>query len=112
MFFTIKNKPYLSDKQLKTDTLLNAYFLIENYSLHASELLLDNYIKQQYDTTLKDMCINLLLSLTFHRDDRGNLVLLFKDPKHDRVAQLITYGNGVIPGSRILQIALNSKGDA
>lgn len=112
MFFTIKNKPYLSDTQLRTDTLLNAYFLIKNYSLHASELLLDNYIKQQYDTTLKDMCVKLLLSLTFHKDDKGNLLLLFKDFKYDKIARLITYGNGVIPGSQILQIALNSKGGA
>lgn len=112
MFFTIKNKTYLSENQLRNDTLLNAYFLIENYALHASELILDNYIKQQYDTTLKDMCIKLLLSLTFHKDSEGNLVLLFKDLKHDKIAQLITYGNGAIPGSRILQIALNSKGGA
>lgn len=33
---------------------------------------------------------------------------MFKDPKYDTIASLITYGNGAIPGSRILQIALNS----
>lgn len=112
MIFNINNKHFLSEDQLRTDTLLNAYFLIENYALHASELILDNYIKQQYGTTLKDMCIKLLLSLTFYKDDKGNLLLLFKDFKYDKIAQLITYGNGAIPGSQILQIALNSKGGA
>jgi hypothetical protein len=44
--------------------------------------------------------------MSFYTDDEGDLILLFKDPKYDQIAQLITYGNGAIPGSRILQIAL------
>ena len=31
---------------------------------------------------------------------------MFKDPKDDKLAQLVTYGNGAIPGSSILQVAL------
>lgn len=108
MFFTIHNNQYLSEGQLRSNTLLDAYFIIKNYSLHASELILDTYIKQQYNTSLKDICIKLLLSLTFYKDSEGNLMLLFKDPKYDKIAQLITYGNGAIPGSKILQIALNT----
>ena len=96
----------MSSEQLRTNTLLDAYFLIQNYSLHASDLALDSFLQQQYKTTLKNMCIKLLLSLTFYEDVEGNLVLLFKDPKYDKLASLITYGNGAIPGSRILQIAL------
>jgi hypothetical protein len=108
MFFKINNKRYLSTEQLRTNTLLDAYFLIQNYSLHASDLMLDSYIQQQYKITLKNLCIKLLLSLTFYKDNEGNLVLLFKDPKYDKLASLITYGNGAIPGSNILQIALNN----
>lgn len=106
MLFTVKNNRYLSAEQLRTNTLLDAYYIIKNYSMHASDLILDQYIQQQYDTSLKNMCIKILLSLTFHKDDESNLVLLFKDPKYDKIARLITYGNGAIPGSRILQIAL------
>ena len=108
MFFKIHNRHYLSTEQLRTDTLLNAYFLIKNYPLHASDLALDQFLQQQYKTDLKDMCIKLLLSLTFYKDHEGDLILLFKDNKYDKLASLITYGNGAIPGSRILQIALNS----
>jgi hypothetical protein len=108
MFFKINNKRYLSTEQLRTDTLLNAYFLIQNYSLHASDIALDQFIQQQYKTTLKNMCIKLLLSLTFYEDDESNLILLFKDTKYDKLASLITYGNGAIPGSRILQTALKT----
>jgi hypothetical protein len=70
---------------------------------------MDQYIQQQYNTSLQNMCVKLLLSLTFHKDADGNLVLLFKDPKYDQIARLITYGNGAIPGSKILQIALSNK---
>ena len=107
MFFSVNNKHYLSIEQLRSSTLLDAYFIIKNYPLHASDLVLDNYIQQQYNVSLKNLCIKLLLSLTFYTNDDGNLVLLFKDPKYDKIARLITYGNGAIPGSRILQIALN-----
>ena len=98
----------MSAEQLRTTALLNAYFLIKNYPLHASELMLDNFITQQYKVSLKDMCIKLLLSLTFYEDSDNNLILLFKDQKYDKIASLITYGNGAIPGSKILQIALKT----
>ena len=108
MLFRVKNKHYLSAEQLRTNTLLDAYFLIQNYSLHASEIILDQYIQQQYKTTLKNMCIKLLLSLSFYEDGDGNLLLMFRDPKYDKIASLITYGNGAILGSRILQTALKT----
>lgn len=108
MFFIIPNKKYLSSEQLKTDTLLNAYFIIVNYPLNGTELILDSYIQSQYKTSLKNLCIKLLLSLTFYKNDSNELVLLFKNPVYDTIARLITYGNGAIKGSQILQIALKS----
>jgi hypothetical protein len=107
MLFTINNN-YRSIEQLRTSTLLDAYYIIKNYPMGASDLVLDQYIQQQYNTSLKNICINLLLNLTFHKDAEGNLVLLFKDLKHDKIAQLVTYGNGAIPGSKILKIALSN----
>lgn len=108
MFFSVSNKKYLSPEQLRTNTLLNAYFIIQNYPLHASDLLMDQFIQQQYKISLKNLCIKLILSLTFYKDKTGNLILMFKNPKYDTIASLITYGNGVIPGSKILQIALSN----
>ena len=108
MFFTIPNKKYLSPDQLRANTMLDAYFVVQNYPMHASDLILDNYIQQQYKTSLKNLCIKLLLKLTFYKDDTGNLILLFKDPKDDLLARLVTYGNGALPGSNILKSALNN----
>ena len=108
MFFTIANNQYTTVERLRTETLLRAYHTIKIYPLKATEKTLDLYINQQYKVSLKNMCIKLLLNLTFYNDSKGNLVLIFKNPKYDAIARLITYGNGVIPGSRILKIALHS----
>jgi hypothetical protein len=108
MLFIINNKRRQSVEQLRANTLLNAYFIIQNYPLHASDLAIDNFLQQQYKTSLKNMCIKLLLNLTFYENDEGNLVLLFKNQKYDKLASLVTYGNGAIPGSRILQLALKN----
>jgi hypothetical protein len=107
MFFTIANKKYLSPEHLRTNALMNAYFIIKNYPMRASDLALEQYIEQQYQMSLKNLCIKLLLSLTYYKDDAGNLILLFNDPKNDAIARLITYGNGAVPGSKILQTALS-----
>ena len=107
MLFTISNNNYLSAEQQRVNTLLDAYYIIKNYPMHAGDLVLDQYIQQQYNLSLKNMCIKLLLNLTFYKDNNGNLVLLFKDNRLDKLARLITYGNGTIQGSKILQIALS-----
>lgn len=98
----------MSTERLRTDTILNAYFIIQKYTLKATDKLMDNYIQQQYKISLKNLCVKLLLDLTFYEDDSRNLVLLFKNPASDTLAQLITYGNGAVPGSKILQVALSS----
>lgn len=108
MIFNISNKRYLSTEQLRTNALLKAYYLVQKYPLHASEQMLEQYLQQQYKTSLKNTCIKLLLNISYYEDDAGNLVLLFKDPEHDKLARLITYGNGAIPGSKILQLALSN----
>ena len=108
MFFIIKNDTKQRIEYLRANTLLNAYYLIEKFPMHASDVLLDSYIQQQHKMSLKDLCVSLLLNLTYYADSESNLILLFKNPKHDKMAQLITYGNGAIPGSKILQFALNN----
>ena len=38
----------MSTEQLRTNTLLNAYFLIQKYPLKASDIIMDQYLQQQY----------------------------------------------------------------
>ncbi len=108
MFFLVENKKYLAKSQLQTEALLNAYFIIDQFPLHASDKILDKYLQSRYKINLKNLCVKLLLSLTSYINNDGNLVLMFKNPQDDLLARLITYGNGAIPGSKILQIALKN----
>ena len=107
MIFRVENRRYLSTDQLRTKALLNAYSVIQQYRFSPAEQLLNSYVTNQYKASLKDLCIGLLLNLTYYKSDDGSLILLFKDMKHDMLARLITYGNGMIAGSDILKVALN-----
>lgn len=109
MFFIVQNNKYLSPRQLRTNTLMSAYYVIDKYPLKASDKILNDYLQMTYKASLKNICIKLLLNISFLKDNEGNFVLLFKDPALDKLAQLITYGNGAIPGSKILQIALKNR---
>lgn len=106
MLFKLKAKPYLSAEQQKTTLLLNAYSVIAQYPIRASEMLLDNYLLQFYDISLKNLCIQILLNLTFYKDSEGNIIFMLKNQRLDMLARLITYGNGAIHGCDILKIAL------
>jgi len=106
MFFTVNNNQHVPQDYLYRNTMLDAYYIVRSYPFHATEILMERYIQQQYKISLKDMCVKLLLNLTHYNDDSGNIILMFKDPKLDKIARLITYGNGAIPGSKILQSAL------
>lgn len=108
MFFIVKNNKYLSPRQLKASTLLRAYYVVSNFPLKASDKILDEHLQTKYDTSLKNLCVKLLLNIKFFKNDEGDFVLLFQDPALDKLAQLVTYGTGAIPGSRILQIALKT----
>lgn len=106
MMFTVRNPYKLQPEQLRVKTLLSARSFIRMYPMRATELALDEHLQQQYDTTLKNACLVLLLNASYTVNDLGELVILFKNPQHDKVAQLITYGNGQILGSQILRHAL------
>ena len=108
MFFTVTKKPHMTYDILRTKALMRAFYIIKKYPLNTHEQKLDEYLQQYHKSTLKDMCINLLLNISHYEDNEGNIILIFKDFKHDQMARLITYGTGAVAGSNILKIALNS----
>lgn len=105
MLFTIPNKNRIDPVVLKTRAMLQAYSVIKHYPMNGAERLLDAYINNQYNKSLKNMCIDLLLHMTFHVNKAGEVILLFNDKRYDTIAQIITFGTGNIPGSKILQTA-------
>lgn len=108
MFFTIKtdNKKPVSIVKLKT--LVRARTLISLYPMRGTEIILNNYLVENYKVTLKNLCLLLLANLYFSEGEENEIIMFFKDDKYAKLAQLITYGIGNVSGSQILKIALSA----
>ena len=105
MTFYIEN---IYDRPLelfKLETMRNARRRIALYRKGPQEILLDNYLIDNYKISLKLLCLKILKSAKIMKDYAGRLVVVIKDNKIENFAKLITYGNGAIPGSRILRFA-------
>jgi hypothetical protein len=108
MFYTIKtdNKKPVSIVKLKT--LVRARSLISLYPMRGTEVILNNYLIENYKLTLKNACFLLLANLQVCTGEEDEIVMFFKDDKYDKLAQIITYGIDNISGSQILKIALSA----
>lgn len=84
--------------------LLARRFIL-NYRLKVSDIKLDIYLRDHFGLGLKEICLKLLDRADINIDN-NNLVFIFKDRKDTNLADLITYGNGIILGSPILINAL------
>ena len=108
MFFIIKTADKKPISILKLKALVRARSLISLYPMRGTELILNNYLIENYKLTLKNACLLLLTNLHISEGEENELVLFFKDEKYDKLAQIITYGIDNISGSPILKIVLST----
>lgn len=108
MFFTLQvdNKKPVSIIKLKT--LVRARSLISLYPMRGTEIILNNYLVENYKTTLKNLCFILLANLYFSTGEENEIIMSFKDDKYAKLAQIVTYGIDNISGSQILKTALSA----
>lgn len=108
MFYIIKtdNKKPVSIVKLKT--LVRARSLISLYPMRGTEVILNNYLIENYKLTLKNACLLLLANLQVCTGEEDEIVMFFRDAKYDKLAQIITYGIDNISGSQILKTALSA----
>ena len=79
-----------------------AYLYIAAYHIKPGEVVLSNYLKQTYNLNLKEAALLVFSHSHVNYVNKNEMVITFFDPKIDRLASLITYGNGIILGSKIL----------
>jgi hypothetical protein len=105
MFFIINTPMNLPIGLSKAITIKKAFNRLHLYRLNTPEIMLDAYFMKNRGKTLKTICKELLLNsqVAYTKD---HLILRFGSTDDDRTAKLITYGNGKLHGSRILQYAL------
>ena len=108
MFFTIKNDSKKPVSLVKLNVLIRARSLISLYPMRGTEVILNNYLVENYKLTLKNACFLLLANLQISIGEENEIIVFFKDDKHTKLAQIITYGIDNISGSQILKAALST----
>ena len=110
MTFRIKN-PY-EPKNLtafKKSLLLTLRNRIYSYKMTTNEILLNRYCWNTYKRSLREMCLLIVFGSKFYEDFDNEVIVKITNKHLDELARLITYGNGKIQGSGILQYAFKSK---
>lgn len=108
MFYIIKTDGKKPASIVKLKTLVRARSLISLYPMHGTEIILNNYLVENYELTLKNACFLLLANLKVSTGEENEIIMFFKDDKYNKLAQIITYGINNIPGSQILKTALSA----
>ena len=110
MFRTVKNPlKHQSDKLFKYRMRQSARRYIALCPFAAREKKLNEYFIENYEVPLRPVCLALVNEAKFFINYNHELVIKFTNPSLDRLARLITYGNGVIQGSNILNNAFKDK---
>ena len=79
-----------------------AYLYLAAYRVKPREMELSNYLKQTYNLGLKEAALLVFTHSHVNYVSKNEVVITFFDPKIDKLASLITYGNGIVLGSKIL----------
>ena len=108
MFYAIKTDSKKPVSIVKLKTLVRARSLISVYPMRGTEVILNNYLVENYKLTLKNACFLLLANLYFSPGEENEIILFFKDEKYDKLARIITYGIDNISGSQILKTTLST----
>lgn len=108
MFYTIKTDSKKPVSIIKLKILVRARSLISLYPMRGTEIILNNYLVENYKITLKNLCFLLLTNLSFSEGEENEIIMFFKDDKYAKLAKIITYGIDNISGSQILKIALST----
>ena len=96
---------YKNNSEARTWIYYHARRIILFYKFGAAEKQLDQYCRTNYSQPLKYVCLRLLNGCTISTDNKGTAIT-FLDENLNKLARLITYGNGKIYGSEILKAAL------
>jgi len=106
MFFTVKpiTNNFIIDRAMIIQTARRTILLAKP---GVAEQRLDAYIKKQYKTTLKLLCLNLLGHCKIMQNANDEIIITFVDKKMDKIAAFITYGDGHLQGSNLLTTAFS-----
>lgn len=91
---------------IKSRFKINALQRLRAFPKNTTEKLLDQYLKENYQTTLNHACYLIILNCRIE-ELNNTLTIDIKDKNLDKIARILTFGTGRISGSRILPFVLN-----
>jgi len=106
MLITIQNKFHLPVATIRTKILLTSRYRVCLYPFKVTEIEIDEYLKKNFNTTLRQACLNILNKCTVTKADDDEASVTVTDPQLDQIASIINYGPDGKCGSKILKYAL------
>lgn len=104
MIFRIPKTSGNHSELFKSFLISEAIGGILGYKISTNEILLNRYCLENYNQGLKPTCKKLILKAKIMIGE-NDIVISWVDPNLDKLASLITYGNGKLQGSNILSFA-------
>lgn len=92
---------------VKPQLKLNALRRLQAFPKYTAEKLLDQYLKETYQITLKHACYLIILNCKVE-ELKDTLTVTVTNKELDKIARVITFGTGKLSGSRILAFIFNS----
>jgi len=106
MLFIAQSHKYTPKGLVKIKIKRIAKYHVYHWKLSGNDIAVDNYCKQKYNKSLKEVCWYIIDKIkVFISNDENQYIIILEDKNLDKLAHIITYGNGEIGGSQILQKA-------
>jgi len=107
MLVVINSSKYMPAGLISLKLKKLAKYRIYNRGLSGADHKVNTYCKNTYGHSLKETCLYLINNLkVLQTHDENKYTCIFPDKSLDKIAHIITYGNGEFLGSKILQKAL------
>jgi len=107
MLITVTSDKYTPAGLVSIRVKRFAKYRLYRWELSEADIIIDNYCKKTYNCSLKEACLQIIKKIKIFPENTDNTyIIILPDKRLDKLAHIITYGNGEFLGSKILQEAL------
>jgi hypothetical protein len=101
MFFRIASS-IVNERRYNFWVIKGANLAIATYRVKPAQKQLNDYIWKEFGLTLKAAAAIVVANCRMQKNQSNEIIVTFPSKKIDKLASLITYGNGKIQGCSIL----------
>jgi hypothetical protein len=101
MFFRIASS-IVNERRYNFWVVRGANLAIATYRVKPAQKQLNDYIWKEFGLTLKAAAAIVVANCRMQKNQSNEIIVTFPSKKIDKLASLITYGNGKIQGCSIL----------